>query len=269
MKLIGIELLDESWDMWDITVDDTHSFFANGVLVHNSSAVFSNVLTNRPLKWYETLLLKLGVNIETAEYGNVYSSRKVIKNKSINTEVTGGFYKTDVWGHINNEVKDLIPKGVTLYGEIVGYLPGENKEIQPGYHYSVQQNTCELFVYRITNTNTDGVVTEYTWSQIKQFCTKYGLKHVPEFFYGFAKDLYPDIKVDGYWNRNVLERLMTDFNLEKKCRYNPGKPAEGIVIRQEKLYDCIPLKLKSFAFMQYETKLLDAGTTDIESDQGE
>ena len=56
-------------------------------------------------------------------------------------------------------------------------------------------------------------------------------------------------------------------SLEKKCQYNKGKPAEGVVIRQEKLYDCVPLKLKSFAFMEYETKLLDAGTSDIESEQ--
>jgi hypothetical protein len=234
---------------------------------HGTSAVFSNVVTNKVLKWYEKLLLKLGVPVESAEYGNVYSSRKVVKNQYINVQVNGGFYGTDVWGHVNNEIKDLIPKGVSLYGEIVGYIPGSGKEIQPGYTYGCQNNTCEFVVYRITNTNVDGLVTEYTWSQIKDFCTKFGLNHVKEFYYGFAKDLYPDIPVDRDWNESVLKRLMTDYNLEKKCQYNKGKPAEGVVIRQEKLYDCIPLKLKSFAFMEYETKLLDAGTSDIESEQ--
>jgi hypothetical protein len=234
---------------------------------HGTSAVFANVLTNRTLSWYEKLLLKLGVNINTSEYGNIYSSRKVVKNQYINAEVTGGFYKTDVWGHINNEIKDLIPEGVSIYGEIVGYLPGDNKEIQPGYTYGCQVNTCEFLVYRITNTNTAGLVTEYSWQQIKDFCKKYGLKHVVEFYYGFAKDLYPDISTDNHWHENVLSRLQTDFNLEKKCKYNPTKAAEGIVIRQEKLFDCVPLKLKAFAFMEWETKQLDSGTADIESDE--
>jgi hypothetical protein len=234
---------------------------------HGTSAVFANVITNKELRWYEKLLLRIGVNVQATEYGNVYSSRKVIKNRYINEQVTGGFYKTDVWKYINNEVKDLIPKGITLYGEIVGYLPGENKPIQQGYVYACQQNTCELRVYRITNTNEDGIITEYTWGQIKEFCDKFGLKYVPEFYYGFAKDLYPDISVDKDWNESVLKRLMNDYNLEKKCQYNKGKPAEGVVIRQEKLYDCIPLKLKSFAFMEHETKMLDAGTSDIESEQ--
>jgi hypothetical protein len=234
---------------------------------HGTSAVFSNVITNIPLKWYEKLLLKIGVNVRTTEYGNVYSSRKVVKNQYINEQVNGGFYGTDVWGYVNNDLKDLIPKGVSLYGEIVGYIPGSGKEIQPGYIYGCQLNTCEFRLYRITNTNADGVVTEYTWQQIKDFCNKFGLKYVPEFYYGFAKNLYPDIPVDRDWNENVLKRLMTDYNLEKKCQYNKGKPAEGVVIRQEKLYDCIPLKLKSFAFMEYETKLLDTGTSDIESEQ--
>ena len=49
---------------------------------HGTSAVFANVLTNRPLKWYEKVLTKLGIKVESTEYSNVYSSRKVIWNGS-------------------------------------------------------------------------------------------------------------------------------------------------------------------------------------------
>lgn len=233
---------------------------------HGTSAVFSNIIVKRELKWYEKFLLKLGVRIQQTEYDNIYSSRKVIKNQYINPAATSGFYGTnDVWCHFNEQLKDILPKGISVYGEIVGYLPGETKAIQKGYTYNCDVGYADLYVYRMTFTNSDGIVFEFTYGQIKDFCKKYGIKYVPEFYYGFAKDLYPDISVDSHWHQNVLHRLMIDFNLEKDCKYNPGMPAEGIVIRPERTYDCVPLKLKSFNFLQYETTLLDVGEEDIES----
>ena len=234
---------------------------------HGTSAVFANVLTNRKLNWREKLLSKIGVKVDAVEYGNVYSSRKVVKNKHINEMVDGGFYKADVWGIVNEDLKGIIPKGVSLYGEIVGYIPGDGKSIQGGYHYGGQPNTCKFIAYRITNTNVDGQVTEYSWQQIKEFCSKYGLDHVHELYHGYAKDLYEYVPVDDEWNETVLNLLVDDFNLEKECKYNKGMPAEGFVVKVDKLYECKPMKLKSFAFLKHETMLLDAGLDDIESNQ--
>lgn len=236
---------------------------------NGTSAVFANVLTHRNLKWYEKLLLKMGIKVETTEYGNVYSSRKVVKNKYINKEVAKGFYDIDIWSIVNEEIKSIIPKGISIYGEIVGYIPRSNKAIQGGYTYNCQSNTYKFVIYRITNTTLDGHVTEYTWQQIKDFCAKHELEHVKEFYYGYAKDLYSYIPIDDEWNEIVLSQLVGDFNLEKRCRYNPTMPAEGIVIRKDELYDCTPMKLKSFAFLKYETDLLDSGEVDMESDQDE
>lgn len=238
---------------------------------HGTSAVFSNVLTNRQLKWYEKLLLKLGVRIETAEYGNVYSSRKVVKNQYINNEATNGFYGSDIWSMVNDEIKGVIPKGTSVYGEIVGYITGSGKAIQGGYNYGCQPNTYKFLVYRVTNTTIDGHVTEYSWGQIKEFCAKYGLEHVKEFYYGYAKDLYKYVPLINFeyesWNETVLNLLIDDFNLEQECNYNKGMPAEGIVIRADKLYLCEPMKLKSFKFLKRETDLLDSGETNIEDEQ--
>jgi hypothetical protein len=117
----------------------------------------------------------------------------------------------------------------------------------------------------------DGHVTEYSWGQIKDFCAKYGLEHVKEFYYGYAKDLYNYVTLENNeyesWNETVLSLLINDFNLEKECIYNKGMPAEGIVIKKDNLYSCEPMKLKSFAFLKHETKLLDSGTIDMESNQ--
>lgn len=63
----------------------------------------------------------------TLKYGNVYSSRGVIKNEFINQNVTSGFYKTDVWGEYNKLISPYIEKGMSLYGEIVGYVSGSQK----------------------------------------------------------------------------------------------------------------------------------------------
>lgn len=226
---------------------------------HGTSAVFSNVLINKKQKWWEKLL-----RIQKTEYGNVYSSRKVVKNKYINENVTHGFYDADIWSMVNNELKELIPKGISVYGEIVGYIPGSGKFIQCGYTYNCQPNTYKFLVYRVTNTTMDGHVTEYSWQQIKEFCAKYGLDHVKEFYYGYAKDLYKYVSTDDEWNDTVLSLLINDFNLEKECKYNKGMPAEGIVIRADNLYSCEPMKLKSFKFLKHETKLLDNGETNIE-----
>jgi len=38
MKLLRKENLDQSYERWDLEIEDTHCFFAEGVLVHNSSS---------------------------------------------------------------------------------------------------------------------------------------------------------------------------------------------------------------------------------------
>jgi hypothetical protein len=48
--------------------------------LHGSSFVVSKLLCKKPLKWYEKLLKKLGVNVVDTHYDLLYSSRKVIKN---------------------------------------------------------------------------------------------------------------------------------------------------------------------------------------------
>lgn len=236
--------------------------------LHGTSAVFANVLTNRPLTFVEKIAKFFKVNLSDKEYGNIYSTRRVVKNKYINKEVNEGFYGVDVWGLVNKDLKDIIPKGITLYGEIVGYLPETQKMIQKGYHYGQTEGTYKFYAYRITSTNADGQVIEFAWQQIKDFCVKYGIPHVPEFYYGKASDLYKDIPVDSNWNDSVIKRMMEDFNLEKPCKLNNDEvPAEGVVIRYDSAFDANPIKLKAFAFTKRESELLDSGEGDIESDE--
>lgn len=235
--------------------------------LHGTSAVFSNVLVKRRLNWFEKLLLKFGVKIQTEKYGNVYSSRSVIKDVDGITLSEGGFYDVDIWGVVNEEVKDKLLQGITVYGEIVGYLPS-GKPIQGGYDYGCNPSEHEFYVYRITHTNPEGHVHEFDWQSLKDYCDKFGLKYVPELYYGTAQLYMPLVigESNESWSENLLQMLSTDY-LEQDCHMCKNKvPAEGIVLRIEK-GNRQAFKLKSFAFLGMESKQLDEGLIDIESNE--
>lgn len=94
-----------------------------------------------------------------------------------------------------------------------------------------------------------------------------GLTPVTELYYGYAKDLYPD--VSEHWNENFIQRLAEDKNffmeeLSPECHNDV--PHEGIVIRiEDGLSGAYKLKCNRFLFA--ESKALDKGEVDIESDQ--
>lgn len=233
---------------------------------HGTSAIFANILTVKPLTWCEKIAKKFGVSVDDKTYSLIYSSRGVVKNKYFPTK--GEFVDhNDVWTFHANKLKGLIPNGFTVYGEIVGWTSG-GKCIQKGFHYGCAEGTSQLYVYRVTQVNDAGQFIELTWGQIKNFCNKYGLKHTPEFYYGRAKDLFQEITVDENWHSNVLEKMKNSFNLEQKCEYNNKKvPAEGVVVRVDDLFDCKSFKLKSYAFRQMESKEMDSGENDIETQE--
>jgi hypothetical protein len=51
--------------------------------LHGTSFVVANVLCKKPLKWYEKILKRFGVNIVDTHYDLLYSSRRVIKNSNM------------------------------------------------------------------------------------------------------------------------------------------------------------------------------------------
>lgn len=233
--------------------------------LHGTSAVFSNILCNKQLKWYEKLLIKCGINVVKTLYDNVYSSRKVIKNRFYNDKtISDGFYGTDIWGIVNNEIKDKLPKGMSVYGEIVGYLP-EGKMIQKDYDYGCKEGKHELYVYRITSTNTDGQVVEFTTAQVIAWCNNNGVKHVPLYYHGYAKDLF-DIPEESHWHESFIAAMQKKYlEGDDPLCYNQV-PDEGVCVRKETdTYDCY--KLKSFRFFERETLALDQGVVDIESEE--
>jgi hypothetical protein len=240
--------------------------------LHGSSFIVSNILCKRKLNIFEKILKKCKIKIDDKEYFNLYSSRKVIKNEEFKNENQMSFYDEDIWKIANDELKDNLQKGMTFYGEVVGYL-SSGKAIQSEYDYGNEAGKHTLYIYRITFTNLDGRVFEFSMKQVQDFCKQNGINAVPLLYYGYVKDFMQD---SGYnWNddqENDLHRddfltLLKKKYLEKDCYMCLHKvPTEGVVVRKES-NDIESFKVKSEAFYLRETKLLDKGIENIEDNQ--
>ena len=242
-----------------------HKFEPNDIIAitdkrHGTSGVSGNIPVKLKHNWFQRMLIWLKLIPDTAqfEYKNVWSSRKVIKGigESLNKE---GYYSEDIWDIVNSELKPSIEEGITLYYEILGYLPS-GKDIQKNYDYGCKAGEHRVEVYRITYTDPIGRVKEFSWQQIKDYCQKYGLNTVHEFYYGALNNLFDPSCYDfvGYLSENYLE---------KDCPVCVNKvPAEGICVRLEK-NDYKAYKLKSFRFLKGESELQDKGESNIEDEQ--
>lgn len=230
--------------------------------LHGTSAVFSNVLTRKRLSLVSKIAKRLWIPVEDKEYRHLYSSRTVIKNDDIDDERNkwGGYYWEDLWGIYAKLLDWKIEKGITLYGEIVGYTPSGGF-IQKGYHYGCKEGESKFYVYRITYTTPDGNVIEFTHNQIEQYCNLRDINVVPVRY-----ETYISIK----WI-NTLDELVKMYTewpctIERMCPLNDEKvPREGVVIRRDGQETYSAYKLKSQMFLTWETKQLDEGWEDLES----
>lgn len=243
---------------------------------HGTSAIFAYVLCKHPL----TLKEKIGrffTKEEFNKYGYLYSSRSVIKNAEINPRATAGFYGEggDVWARAFEVVKPYLIKGMTIYAEIVGFTPNGGY-IQKNYDYGcvppngneyIYGTNYKIMVYRITLTNVDGIVHEFSAREVQQWCNNKGLTPVIECYYGLAKDLYPELDVKSEtWCNDFIEELANDgrFYMEKNSPDCSNKvPHEGLVIKKEDMMSRA-WKLKCFKFLDKEQAALDSGEENIE-----
>jgi len=254
--------------------------------VHGTSFICGNVLVKKPIigGLYDKVFNYLPKFMQWTkeDYDVVYSSRTVIKNKTINNKVSGGYYSQDVWGDYYELLKPFIPQGYTIYGEIVGYLTDSNSMIQKGYDYGCKPGENKLMIYRVTR-RVNGETVELNIEEVITFTncivdlmsasgmTEESKKIMPYtlLYHGKLSELY-DIDTTNHWHENLLELLKNDKNFlmeenEPLCRNKV--PREGICLRIDD--DVIPecFKLKCLNFLQREAKEVDNGNTDIETEQ--
>ena len=277
VRIKSIKKLDYKLDRYDLTVSTTNNFYANGILIHNTSAIYSNIptLNPLPLKWYQKLInvfLPESKKIQPTEekYDLVYASRTVIKNQYINENVTPGFYKVDVWKYIADIIKPVIPEDMTVYGEIVGYLPGSETAIQKigagAYDYGCEPGECKFMPYRITTDHEWNASEVYEWTceimNTNPEIAKY-LEPLQVLYIGTLAELFPNIDKENHWHDNVLAELKKFPSMEEDEPLCKNKvPREGIVIRIEN-GTRMAFKLKCLKFYEAEGKNLGK-TVDIE-----
>lgn len=271
--------------------------------IHGTSSISAKILVKRKLNTLEKIKKFFGFKVNLLEYGYVNSSRSVIKNRYINSGTQNHFYGTDVWGEADMILRPYLEDGMTFYYEIAGYLPGTNKYIQKQYDYGCEAGTFIIRIYRITETDKFGEVYEWPMKKIQEWTKEKGLVPVNQLYYGTFGELYPDIDITSKiksleekknklieeqtsiteidneinsilypWQEEVLARLKKDerFYMEQNSPHCKNKvPHEGIVLRFEHENKLEVYKLKCQAFYDRESKALDKGEVDIETEQSE
>lgn len=257
---------------------------------HGTSIVIANIPVKYPkfahtrLLWFNrainTLIAKLPAKwpTHTVGFGNVYSSRSVIKNQYIDLGTAEiSIDEMDIWGEYNNLLKDYVENGMTIYGEICGYLTNCQLMIQKGYDYGCQEGENIITIYRITTKEKDERLREWNVLEVKEWTEKLinshpelanRVKPIHTFYHGTLKELYPEIPIDDQWHQNVLEKMKTDsvhFGMEaNEPLCNNKVPREGICLRidDDVAKECF--KLKCVKFLEKERALIDKGEIDME-----
>ena len=250
------------------------------VKLHGTSAIFGNVRVKRQLSVWEKIKKFFGADVPLTEWGNIYSSRSVIKNQYINEGVTDGFYGTDLWGVWNGLIGKYIPRGWTIYGEIVGFV-GPGSYVQKDFDYGCRNGESKLMIYRISQETEDGHKYEWNVTDVHDWTMELihdleaigenklaGMIHPIDIVYhGTLRDLYPEIAEDENWAANVVRALANEkkFYMEEEeplCRNHV--PREGLVLRKDNDPVKEAFKLKTMKFRNKEAKAIDSGEADIE-----
>ena len=246
------------------------------VKVHGTSVIMANLPVNRQLSFWENIKKFFGGKVALTEWGNIYSSRKVIKNQYINKGVGEGFYSADVWGEVNKTFSKLLEPGMTLYGEIVGYVPGTQTFIQKNHDYGCKVGTWKFMPYRMTVATGEGK-KEWNLTQVNAWMEQMIGFH-PELedkvlplnilYHGPIKDMYAEVPLDDNWHNNLLEKMKNDGEwllMEKNEPMCKNKvPREGVVIRIDNDKLARAWKLKSRRHYEISATEYDLGIVNME-----
>lgn len=194
--------------------------------------------------------------------------RVVLKN------FEGGFYGSNEFrqNHHNSFVGKL-QKGETVYYEIVGYQDNDkpimgtvsNKKTNDKefikkygetttYSYGCEIGKSDIYIYRMSMTNEDGVEIDYPWDMVKLRAEQMGMKCTPEldrFIYTTEEDLEKRVKKheDG-----VDPIGLTHIR-------------EGVIIRIEGTEKFKAFKQKNTHFKILEGIIKDSGVLDLEEEE--
>lgn len=220
--------------------------------LHGTSVRFGSVYVARKLSWVERVAKLFGARVVESDPSFVVGSRRV--TKSVNGETKPGehFYADDLWSASVANLKQVVPPGFIIYGELIGWT-GE-KPIQKNYTYDLPAGKNELYVYRVTSINERGDQFDLNWVDMERFCGARGMKVVPVLWRGTFAEF------------EALEPMFIDVRFADK--YSGAVPLsnaktvdEGVCIWSQ---NGIVTKHKSPIFLGHESKMMDDAVEDVE-----
>lgn len=178
--------------------------------------------------------------------------------------VNEGFRKTS-----HEKFVGKLHKGETVYYEVVGWqnkdtslMPAcENKKLgdkefvkkygkQTIFHYGCEPGATDVYVYRISMTNEDGVEIDLDWKSMLRRCHEMAVKYVPE------------IHTIILESKETLMQSMDKY-VNRESYITPAHIMEGVVVRVDGSH-WKALKYKSFNFKVLEGIIKDTGVADLE-----
>jgi hypothetical protein len=193
------------------------------------------------------------------------------RNVALINDKTDPFYKDDS-GFRYNAVAKLhgrLRKGETLYFEVVGSTETGKPIMAPQkikdpelterfgadmtYSYGCEPGECRVYVYRITQADEHGTVTELPWYQVQRRCEELGVSTVPQL------DVLVNVDLDE--TMSAVELAVPDFS---QSTLDPRHIREGVCIRVEHRDLFAVYKHKSFMFGVLEGYLKDTNVVDTE-----
>lgn len=183
---------------------------------------------------WDRLFRKQGKPIYKYDY--IHGTRRTILES-----FDGGFYGNDSFRESHAKFfEGKLHKGETVYYEVVGWVnentpimpSGNNKKIgdkefvkQYGdittFSYGCGKGQSDFYVYRMTMTNEDGDVVEYSPDQVRYRCEQMGCKSVPLF-----EKFYIQSEEAGEYVKNIAEKYYDGTDPIGKTHIR-----EGVVIR--------------------------------------
>lgn len=214
-------------------------------------------------KWKQ-MINKLIPIFPTESWDFVTGTRRVVlKNEDTNKD---GFHGSESYRfEVTEALKPFLSKGMTVYGEILGYVNGKpimgthnteklkdkaftkkyGKEMV--YRYGNNEGQYSFMIYRITLTTDDGTCVDFTQPQLVQWCEDRGLTPALDVIEPFVYDGDQDKLVE------LVDMLTERPDVLCEDYTDPTHISEGVIIRVDhtgtrpKFY-----KSKSFPFKVLE-----------------
>ncbi len=161
----------------------------------------------------------------------------------------GGFYGNNEFRKpVEDFFRGKLYKNETVYGEIVGYV-NESQPIMPSvsnkktndkkfikqygedtvFSYNCEPGQSDFYVYRMTMTNEDGDVVEYTPDFMRYRCEQMGAKCVPVMWRGYLDE--PDDWTGDNFNPGEFVKQIAEEYYDGPDPIGKTHVREGVVIR--------------------------------------